>query len=263
MLYPGECRFVLSSDSPEKRLEYCKDYDLFGREYFYVTDDYVLPLINLFKKYYPLIYKLTDIMIRDLAGLRGTHAWKNRTIARLKKFLRILMEIGGDWGLHHVSLYTLFEEKTEDLKEIIEALETVKNEYHRVRDPVHELFYPHIRGILEDLRTIRIIYPVCREYGRKLEYEIEFDKENRHYIEVTRRLDIPGHYFSLKNVPIDEVKEVVNKRINRRERKKEDQRRRFEYWKCLMEEDMYCWDPQENILDKLTHFLKGIGHASH
>jgi len=254
VLYPGECYIILDGDSPYQRLEYCKDDSFYGwgREYFYVTDEYVLPLIDLFRKYYALLYKLTDILMRDLAGLRGTHACKNRTIARLKKFVRILGEIGGGYELYHVSLYTLFRDKIDDLKEMIEALETVRNEYHRVRDPVHELFYPHIREILEDLREIRIVFPVHEGSNSKLRYEIEFrDKE----IRVERRLDTRNHGSWTKS-SIEEIKEIVEKRAERRKRRARQRRLMNMYWEFINGEQF--WDPQDDILCSINKFFEVI-----
>ena len=236
MLYPGECLILIENEQGYRRedISICKD-DVLEIEYFAATDKYIIPLIELFQKYYLLLYKLTDIMIRDLEGLRGTHAWKNRTIARLKKFIRILKEIGGDYKLGYVSLYTLFEYKLHDLEEIIRALETVKGEFHRVRDPVHELFYPYIRRILKDLQEIRIRYIIRSDSMVKLYYQVELTKygfEVREDFDDKKR----GYGYST-SVNLDKIKEIIEKRKNRRRRN----RLYRKFWDFI--EGKIWWDP--------------------
>ncbi len=152
-------------------------------------EEYFEPLVNMFKKYYPTILILVNTIIKDLEYLHGTHSAKDRCIARIKKFIRILGELGITYPFI-TSFYSLLKPILIDIEKILLAMSRVKNEYHRVRNPIHELLYPRLRRNLEAIANVSIKYVVVDKYKAKLEYIVDFaidDKPslkimvNKHY----------------------------------------------------------------------------------
>ena len=227
-------------------LDYCIEHGPLEEERYYsVSDGFFDKFLRFITKYYPLIYKLTDIMIRDLEGLRGTHSWKNRTIARLKKFIRVMENITGWMGAWPVSLYELYKEDLDELQDIIKAMESVKDNFHSVRDPVHELFYPYIMRILKHMPEIEIRYYPQKNCGDSIYYVVNIDKDQ---VEVKRVIKTK-HTTLYKKVSINEIKSIIEKHSERRRRHV----RIAQLWryvdKCL---ENPCWE------DPLAEYYTGI-----
>ncbi len=114
--------------------------------------------------------KLIDIIIEDLALLRGTHAAKNRFIARLRKLVNLLEDT------YVEGTYTGFINVGDmlgltDIKEYIEVLNAFRSDYHRVRDKAHELVYPHLKSELERIKHVVLWFSRPQWYRCGLRFE--------------------------------------------------------------------------------------------
>jgi len=183
---------------------------------------------ELFDKQHYVIAYLASVLIGDLAMLRGTHARKNRLIARLKKFLRVVDGLG---------FRDYYGEEVGKLKEIIRVLEVVKGEFHRVRDPIHELIYPRLRDILEGFMEAKVKYELVEAWRRKafivLEYKYEPTvREYRKYIHLHVEVGDKVRDVGLSN---RDVEEIIRKKEERRKRKDRDR------YLDMNPEDLIMW----------------------
>ena len=183
---------------------------------------------ELFDKKHHVITYLSSILVGDLAMLRGTHTRKNRVIARLKKFLRVVNELG---------FKGYYNEEASKLKEIIRVLEAVKDEFHRVRDPIHELIYPRLRDVLEEFMKAKIKYELAEAWRRKaflvLEYEYnpiigEYRKYIHLHVEVGDRTMNVG-------LSDKDIEEIIMKKEERRRHKDRDR------YLDMNPEDLIMW----------------------
>jgi len=230
------CRIILEDRYGVERIEKCQTFEGFR---LVVTTELVLPLLEFLKRYYMLIYKLTDIALRDINYLFGTHNAKNQALARLRKFVRVFREISKLMESKVVSLYDLFEEELDDIEEMVMAMNTVRDEYHRVRDPVHQLFYPHLRRRIESIMKFSIEFPVYSDHRRSISYTIGlyFDKRKRRVeVDVVRDIRIKDRLYAFKHATFDEVKKIIEKRIERRKRREWLRNEQWKYREFLFSE---------------------------
>lgn len=169
---------------------------------------------SLFDTYHYATAYLAKLLISDLRYLRSTHALKNRVIARLRKFARVVKLLG---------LEEYYLEEISKLKEIIRVLEAVKNEFHKVRDPVHELLYPHIVDVLESFMVARLRYYLKGRYhlrkGTYVEVRYELNKFTGEYRkEVCLVVDTSDMYSEVE-LSDDELDAILTKQEERRRRR--------------------------------------------
>ncbi len=214
---------------------------------------------RLLEKYHGVVKTLVKIILRDLEEYRGgTHSYKDRIIARLKKFLEILTyyeeSILCYTSLVDKNLYKVYLDVVKEIEEYIKVLESTKEMIHRERNKVFELVYPHLREALEKLVDVKIV--LDRRHERKYSLYAVYSEYYIHYgIEYTE-LDV--------TLTKAEFEEILAKLLNRLEQQLH-KLSNINYWRqyleCLEKENTFCWDPQDEILDQLEQFLKVISNG--
>jgi hypothetical protein len=175
-------------------------------------------LIKWFKENHHRLSSFINILIKyDLPLLVYTHNAMDRRIARLKKFLRILKykTVYVEWT--NISLRKVFEIEYNALREIIDSMELVREDFHRPRDWVHQLIYPYLLSTLESFMCKTIWYEP-RGYDTKYHISSSF-----HYNRYTNEESITTT-FHLKNKWISlnwtQLMELLEKIIERENKKK-------------------------------------------
>ncbi|WFO75588.1 hypothetical protein J4526_01490 [Desulfurococcaceae archaeon MEX13E-LK6-19] len=249
----------------------------------------MLDLIEWFSKEYIKFAALVKILIEnDLQYLVGTHSAMDRTLARLKKFHRILKQLSIPLKNHGIGcgigLDKLFIYITRDLETALNALEFFKDDIHRIRDRAHELIYPYLRRALERLLEVEIIYMPYRDTWRQcgderyivcefranrldneLEYSCKFTKRNP-WVRCKPYELCHSKSFS-RYLSIKEVKQILEKQIKRAREHEEQSRIYREYIACLEKEPVkicntYFYDncifrdPWFSFITDLEDFIK-------
>ena len=236
MLWPDYClgasvilkECVGSHCWPEYVIERCFDFEGYWHDYNLLmtnSAEWALGLVKFFTSSKWLAVKsLVDVIISDLAMLRGTHSVKDRFIARLKKFLRLLDDVCVKVGfMTYVCLSELLD--VELLRRYASILEAFKGEYHRVRNKVHELLYPHLHAELERLKEVKLWFSTDGWGRYALLFKFDGDKDVEVYI---RDMAIPKKYISL-----GEAVTILKKIVERKERHRERQRLKNDEWTQL------------------------------
>ena len=190
---------------------------------------------------------LTRFLVRDLSRLHGTHSEKDRVIARLKKFLWILKNMEIDHATidpetneaaylpYTISLYRFYLPHTATLRSAIEGMEYFKGETHRLRNRIHELFYPHLRSALDGFLSKTIEFHVGSVSKRRIRCHI-FYTESRDKVYINCAMTIPvkdGERSILLSQ--DKVEEILRKKIERIKRR--ERRRpclRYDFYEALL-----------------------------
>lgn len=186
-------------------------------------EHYFLGFLEFLETRYAGLASLALMLHKDLGFLRGyAHVTEDRVIARLKKFLRLLRSIyvipGEEWYWPYMSLYDIFQPQAYEIERAIKALEFFRGEVHRVRDRGHELVYPHLSRALSGLLEKRMMFELAddttiectaifRKYELKTDIYCSIEKRKNCLLERTW------------SIPVDGVKEILNKRIERRSRR--------------------------------------------
>ena len=231
MLWPDYClgaAIVREDRWGHYVLERCFEFDVpWVDEVLLMTNspEWALTLIKFFtsKKWLGL-RKLVDVVISDLVLLRGTHSAKDRCIARLRKLVRILEDtyVRPDvWVTDVGSLLGL-----DKLREYIEVLEAFRNEYHRVRDKVHELLYPHLRSELERIKDVKLWFSSTEWHYHGLGLLITFNDEVSAELELKR----PRR---TKYLSLGEAVDILRKIVERKERRRKEQKLENDEWAQL------------------------------
>jgi len=213
---------------------------------------------RLLDKYHGVVKTLVSIMLKDLDEYRGgTHSYKNRVIARLKKFLEILTyyeeSLLCSVFVASMDLYKVFLDTVKEIEEYIKVLESTKDMTHRERNKVFELVYPRLREALEKLVDVKIVldrhnhgYVLYAEYSKYyVHYGIEWHNK-KDTIDVT--------------LTKTEFEEILAKLLNRLEHEMcalRDNSYWREYITCIENcENCFCYDPQEEQLKLLAKVIQ-------
>ena len=203
-------------------------YDDWGWEIVVKDWWWLRQVLELFDHQHYVVAYLASVLIGDLGMLRGTHARKNRLIARLRKFLRVVEMLGFD---------KYFIDEADEIESIIKVMECVKDGFHCIRNPVHELLYPRIRDMLNEFMGVTVTYVLHEGWGRRvyLRVRYEYNPYRKEYIKHAW-IDVKtGKHYS--SVRLDErgVKEIIRKKEERQKRRDRDR------YLDMNPEDMIMW----------------------
>ena len=211
-MWPDYClgaRYIIDDRYDGYVLERCDDFDMPYYGVLLMTDNpvWALDLIRFFTsdKWFA-VKKLVDIIRSDTAWLRGTHAGKNRFIARLRKFMELLKEIHINIHTHIVPLYVLLG--VEGLTDYVRVLNAFKGHYHRVRNKVHELVYPHLIDELLRIKRVELWFSHKNWYYRKVAIDFDFERYVI-YLKIGSRS---------KHITLSEARTILKKIVNRADR---------------------------------------------
>ena len=232
MLWPTYClgAVIVREDRCEGYvLERCSEFDVrwMGGEVLLMTNNpgWALGLTEFFMSgRWRGLVRLADVVIDDLSMLRGTHSVKNRFIARLRKFLRLLKEVYVCYGVCMDSVAYLLG--VDRLREYAEVLSAFRGDCHRVRDKVHELLYPHIRSELERLKEVRLWFSSDAWYRHGLGLLITFTGDG----DAEMKWDGP-RLQRTKHVSVADAITILKKVVERDDRR--EQRLRYDEWSIL------------------------------
>jgi len=211
-------------------------------------------LVEFFEKRYSGFADLIKLIIsNDLINhFIGTHNSMNRTVFRLCK-LRYIISQKDVVKYSPLGFNKLFTAILEDYDRAINALLFFKGDHHRVRDKVHELMYPIIRGILERFLTVRVYY---RMYSRRFSnvyikcvFRYQMYREMESDCWLVRDDDI------VKKLSTREIYEILSKQIQRRDKRIEEKRLDELIWEFLNGE--WHHDPMDDILELIDIVLGG------
>ena len=240
------------------RVEVCEDWE--HRDSIVVENSPWLfrVLFGFFDKEYSGFANLVKLLLEnDLKRyFLGTHNRMDRTLARLKKFMYIARQESAE-----LPFTDLFRLVFRDLNNIIDILEYYKDDVHRVRDKVHELVYPVLRDTLRRFLFIDLYYMPYHRWStrRYIHCRFEYDRlDNTVEKECELVVETSNPYIPSETIPLtlNDVRNILEKQIQRIERSREQRRLLREYWKYMDGEQF--WDPLDDLLYSLNQFLEGV-----
>ena len=208
-------QFIIE-DSSRRDLVYVYVRDLEIVIRFYRLDDFYAFCHWMENRWVRIKNLLMFYLEYDLPRFVSTHASMDRRIARLKKLLKILenenitpwIDIGDNYFLNNSTIFFRKILDHLDFSDILSILDAYRNEFHRVRDKVHQYLYPILKRNLEHFWTLKGIYA-----KRDVELEISsalLSSEPEYHIKSKKHSD----YLKKK-----QFYEILNKMIYRSKKK--------------------------------------------